>query len=349
MILKINFKKEKLHMIEQFLKERNIPPLLSREEMLDLIQREEYGYLPQKPDRLIWEIVETDEGYMEGKATYRKVMLTAAVGERSASFPVYAVLPKTEGKHPFFLHLSLGGSIDHLPLDLIIGSDMAVLQVGEGVATDDDDFTNGVAVLFDIDRANDRSAASKIALWSWAMHRAIDYAETVESLDVSRSSITGHSRLGKTVLYAGATDERIWCTFSINSGSGGAALSRGKVGETVAKITDRFPYWFCPAYKDYADKESELPLDQHYVIASIAPRLAYVASAWDDGWADPQSEYLGCVAADRTGKDFVHPDRLPEIGDCFHDGPIGYHMRAGGHSFNREDWTHLIEYVEKHK
>lgn len=336
-------------MIEQMLKERNVPALLSRDEMVDLIQREEYGYLPQKPDGMTWETVERDENYLDGKAVYSKLMLNVTVGEKSASFPLYMVLPKTEGKHPFFLHLSLGGSIDRLPLELIIDSDIAVLQVGEAVATDDNDFTNGVAVLFDIDRENDRSAPSKIALWSWAMHRAIDYAETDDALDVSHSAITGHSRLGKTVLYAGATDERIWCTCSINSGSGGAAISRGKVGETVAKITDRFPYWFCPAYKDYADKENELPLDQHYVIASIAPRLVYVASAWDDGWADPQSEYLGCVAADRSGSDFVHPDRLPEIGDCFHDGPIGYHMRAGGHAFNLEDWTHLIEYITKHK
>lgn len=336
-------------MIEQILNERNLPPLLSREEMVELIQREEYGCLPKAPDRLTWECVERDENCLDGKAVYSKLMLNAAVGEKSASFPLYMVLPKTEGKHPFFLHLSLGGPIDRLPLDLIIQSDMAVLQVGEAVATDDNDFTNGVAALFDIDRENDRSAPSKISLWSWAMHRAIDYAETDAALDVSRSAITGHSRLGKTVLYAGATDERIWCTCSINSGSGGAALSRGKVGETVAKITDRFPYWFCPKYGDYADKENELPLDQHYVIASIAPRLVYVASAWDDGWADPRSEYLGCAAADRTGKDFVHPDRLPEIGDCFHEGPIGYHMRAGGHAFNREDWTHLIEYITKHK
>lgn len=336
-------------MLREILNQRKLPPLLSREEMLEIIQQEEYGYLPKPPDAVNWETVETDTDYMDGKATYHKVMLTVTVDDKSAAFPLYSVIPTTEGKHPFFLHLSLGGSIDRLPLDLIVGNDMAVLQVGEAVATDDNDFQNGIAQLFHIDRANDRSAPSKIGLWSWAIHRAIDYAEQVDALDGSRCAITGHSRLGKTVLFAGLTDERIWCTFSINSGSGGAALSRGKVGETVAKITDRFPYWFCPAYKEYADREDALPLDQHFMMAAIAPRLVYVASAWDDGWADPQSEYLGCVAADATGERFVHPDRLPEIGDCFHEGEIGYHMRAGGHAFNREDWTHLIEYVNRHK
>lgn len=336
-------------MVEQLLKARNIPPLRSREEMVELILREEYGTLPPKPDAICWSEKVIDHDYCGGKATLRKVTMLVKVGEKEASFPIYAVLPKTAGKHRFFLHLNLSESLDSLPLDQIIDNDMALLMVGAQVASDDNDFTNGIAPLFDIDRENDRSAPSKISLWSWAMHRAIDYAESVDALDVSRSAITGHSRLGKTVLYAGMTDERIWCTCSINSGSGGAAISRGKQGETVAKITDRFPYWFCPRYADYADKEEAMPFDQHYVIASIAPRLVYVASAWDDGWADPQSEYLGCVAADPTGERFVHPDRLPEIGDCFHEGIIGYHMRAGGHAFNMEDWTHLIEFVNKHK
>ena len=95
-----------------------------------------------------------------------------------------------------------------------------------------------------------------------------------------------------------------------------------------------------------------MPFDQHYLIASIAPRLAYVASAWEDTWADPASELLSCVAATPayealglTG--MVCEDRLPVIGDEYHDGHIGYHLRAGLHYFGREDWLRLMSFEKK--
>ena len=181
----------------------------------------------------------------------------------------------------------------------------------------------------------------------------MDYAVTLPELDPKRISVCGHSRLGKTALLAGALDGRFYCAFSNDSGCSGAALSREKGGETIAKITTRFPYWFCENYKRYADRENEIPFDQHFLLAANARHLVYVASAEEDLWASPKNEYLACVAAsayfESMGKvGFVHPNRLPSVPERFHNGSIGYHVRHGGHFFSRNDWIPYMDYLEKH-
>lgn len=170
---------------------------------------------------------------------------------------------------------------------------------------------------------------------------------------MNRASVVGHSRLGKTALLAGALDERFSCVISNNSGCSGAAVSRGKEGETIRHITTAFDYWFCENYQKYADKEDTLPFDQHFLLAAIAPRRLYVASASDDLWADPVSEFLGCFAAnevcDKLGiKGLVSKDRLPLAGEYYHDGTIGFHLRKGSHYLGREDRNLFMDYLEKH-
>ena len=138
--------------------------------------------------------------------------------------------------------------------------------------------------------------------------------------------------------------------YSNDSGCAGTAITRDKEGETVEDICRKFPYWFCENYQKYVGKEHEMPFDQHYLIGSIAPRYVCVGSAIEDIWADPASEMLGCVAAspafEQNGKKgFVSEDRLPEVGDVFFEGEIGYHLRKGTHYFSREDWLKLIRFV----
>ena len=180
----------------------------------------------------------------------------------------------------------------------------------------------------------------------------MDYAQTIPNLDLSKATVIGHSRLGKTALLTGAIDERFTCTISNNSGCSGAAISRGKQGETIKDIYERFPFWFCKNYKKYIDNEFNLPFDQHFLLASIAPRKVYVSSAQDDLWADPISEFLSCVAAsevyEKLGlKGFIYPNRLPKAGDVFHKGNIGYHLRAGKHYLSREDWINFIKFLKQ--
>ena len=163
--------------------------------------------------------------------------------------------------------------------------------------------------------------------------------------------MAGHSRLGKTALLAGALDDRFYCAYSNDSGCSGAALSRQKEGEKIKDIVGQFPYWFCERYADYVDREDELPFDQHALLAANAPHYVYVASASEDLWAYPKNEYLACVAVSEYFESlglagFVHPDRLAEVGDCFHEGTVGYHLRKGGHFLRPEDWHLFLTFLK---
>ena len=192
----------------------------------------------------------------------------------------------------------------------------------------------------------------KIVMWAYAAMRTLDYILETEDTDRSNIAVAGHSRLGKTALVAGAFDERFICAYSNNSGCSGAAITRGKAGEQVAVITKAFPFWFCKKYRDYADRHDALPFDQHFLVSAIAPRQVYIASAAEDTWADPESEYLCCAASSEYWKlygktGFVGEDRAPIVGDIFHDGSIGYHLRSGEHYFSREDWNKFLNYFLK--
>lgn len=341
-------------MLKQMLEERKLPELKSREEMLDILQYEEYGYMPKKPDRLEWTVQNNYIGaFCAGKAVAQRVELTAHIGEKKFTFPFMAVIPTGKGPHPFFIHINFRPNVPdrYMPSEEIVDQGFAMLSFCyEDVTKDNGDFCDGLAgVLYENGERGERDAG-KIAMWAWAAQRVMDYAETEPKLDKSCAIVCGHSRLGKTALLCGATDERFKFVYSNNSGCGGAAITRDKAGERIADITRMFPYWFCESYRQYADREHEMPFDQHYLIASVAPRYAYVASAWEDQWADPVSEMLCCVAAGKKYKnwglaDFVCEDRLPEVDDVYHDGSIGYHLRAGRHYFSREDWNKLIKFV----
>lgn len=343
-------------MLKQILKDRGVPALKTREEMLDIMQYEVYGYLPQKPDKLEWTVKNNYIGnFCAGKATAQYVELTAYWGEKSFKFPFMAVIPTAKGPHPFFIHINFRPNVPdrYMPTEEIVDQGFACLSFCyEDVTKDNNDFTSGLAgVLYENGVRGPRDCG-KIAMWAWAAQRVMDYAEAEPRLDKSCTIVCGHSRLGKTALLCGATDERFKFAYSNNSGCSGASITRDKVGERVADITKMFPYWFCESYAQYANREHEMPFDQHYLIASVAPRYAYVASASEDLWAAPDSEMLSCVAASEAYESmglvgFVCEDRLPEIGDLYHEGCIGFHERAGLHYFSREDWNKLILFVKK--
>ena len=341
-------------MLRQMLKDRQVPPLLSREEMLDIMQREVYGYLPPKPDTLSWKIRDDFiPNFCAGKVTAQQIDLTASWGEKSFTFPFSAIIPKGEGPYPFFIHINFRPDVPdrYMPTEEITDNGFAVLSFCyNDVTSDTNDFTDGLAGILYEGRERGPLEAGKIAMWAWAAQRVLDYAWQERRLDKSCVTVCGHSRLGKTALLCGATDERFTFTYSNNSGCSGAAITRDKAGETVEVISHVFPHWFCTGYRRYADREHEMPFDQHYLIASVAPRFAYVASAKEDTWADPDSEMLSCVAAtpayEELGLDgFVCEDRLPHSGDRWHAGTIGYHLRAGEHYFGREDWNTVMDFI----
>ena len=341
-------------MFTELLKEKNLPPLLPKEEMMALMQSEVYGKIPAKPDKMEFSVEKNViPRFCAGKAICNGVTITCHMGEKIFSFPIHATLPTDGKKHPFFVHVNFrpDNPDRYQPTEELIDNGFAVLSFCyESVASDDNDFTNGLAgVLFENGERTADDDPGKIAMWAWGAHRLMDYAETVsDKLDLSRSIVCGHSRTGKAALLAGATDTRIQFTYSNNSGCTGAALSRGKFGETVDRITDLFPYWFCKNYRKYASKEYTMPFDQHYLLASIAPRKVLVGSGSTDYVADFQSEQLACLAASPAFEKGFACSVLAVAGETFFEGDIGYHLREGEHAFKQEDWKRVIEFVNHH-
>jgi len=190
-----------------------------------------------------------------------------------------------------------------------------------------------------------------IGAWSWGLCRIMDYLERDVTIDSKKVALTGHSRLGKVALWAGASDKRFAMVISNESGEGGAALSKRIFGETVKNITDQFPYWFVPDYKKYAGNVDSLPVDQHMLLAMIAPRPLYIASAEDDIWSDPNGEFLSLMNSERI----FHLYKLPGLDTYFMppvNKPVGetirYHVRKGGHGITIYDWEQYLKFASKY-
>lgn len=333
---------------------RHVPALLPREKMLEILQREEYGFLPPAPESLVFSAPQEHiPSFCAGKATCCRVVASGQLNGREFAFPFYVTLPTDGKKHPFFLHINFRDDNPdrYQPTEELIDNGFALLSFCyNDVTRDDGDFTDGLAGCLYPDGKRTAEDPGKIALWAWAAHRVMDYAQTLsDKLDLNCGIVCGHSRLGKTALFAAATDERFAFAYSNDSGCSGAAITRGKVGESLEAICRVFPYWFCENYQNHRGKVENMPFDQHFLLAAIAPRKVLVGSASADEWADPVSEQLGCAAASPAfEKGFSGMDRPAEIGEAFFGGHIGYHLRKGLHYFSREDWQQLIKFVNLH-
>lgn len=336
-----------------------------RSEILELFRQHVYGRSPRTPESLQFRVVEEQPNAMEGQATLRRVAATSSHQGRDHRFELTLFLPNgRQGRTPVFLLLNNRPrtNVDPArqeksgfwPAEEVIarGYGIAALQVGDLAPDDKERFREGVIQLFEGASSGPRppDAWGALAAWAWGASRAMDYFETDGRVDAARVAVVGHSRGGKAALWAGAEDERFAMVVSNESGQGGAALSRRNFGETVARITEVFPHWFAANYAAFGGREDALPVDQHMLLALIAPRSLYVASADEDLWADPRGEYLSLVHASPVfalwGDPPMAADAMPPLERPLVVGRRGYHVRRGPHNLTPYDWARFVDFAE---
>lgn len=339
-----------------------------RPELLELFREHVYGRNPvERPADLRFEVLESGEVFA-GRAIRQLVRISFSGPRGEMSFPLTVYLPTgtTPPRGCFVVIVNRNRAIlneSHeqprafWPVDEIIArgyataafhnSDLAVDQPADGLQS-------GVFQVYDDLTVKPRpgDAWAVIAAWAWGASRALDYLLTVPALQDVPMAVIGHSRGGKTALWCGAQDTRFALAISNNSGTTGAAITRGNQAETVAQINTRFPHWFASNYHRFNDAEDTLPIDQHQLLALMAPRRVYVASASADIYADIAAEFRSCVEATPVFQLYDLPGvgavESPVVGTVLHDGAIGYHQRAGKHDLTTEDWSLYLDYTDRH-
>ncbi len=358
-----------------------------RAEVLALFEEHVYGRGPARPQEMHFELLEQDDNALDGKARRKQAAVYFTAGKQGPRMELLLYLPSGMSKPaPVFLAPNFSGNhtirhdpairlskswmraqgagvVDHRATEASRGTSAGrwavdkILQRGYGLATVyygdidpdfDDGFENGVHAL---DGSGSPDSWGSLAAWAWGLSRALDYLETDADIDSGRVALMGHSRLGKAALWAGAADERFAIVISNDSGCGGAALSRRRFGETVKRINTSFPHWFNDNFTGYNDNEDALPVDQHMLLALIAPRPLYVASAEEDLWADPNGEFLSAMQAgaiyELLGEKGLGVSERPAVEEPIMN-TVGYHVRKGKHDVTEYDWLRYLDFADMH-
>jgi hypothetical protein len=357
-----------------------------RPEIVRLFEENQYGRAPGRPAGMSFDVFDKGTPALDGKAIRRQVTVYFSADKNGPKMDLLIYLP-AEARTPAPLLLNLSFSANSSAVDdpgikpgEVWSRDKKrvpapkggfgrinpapFLAQGFGVATIyygdiDPDFLGGVPLgvraLYlkpgETEAAPDEWGA--IAAWAWGLSRAMDYLETDKGVDAKRVAVLGVSRLGKTVMWAGARDPRIAMVIASCSGEGGAALSRRNYGETIAHLTapTRYPYQFCANYQKFAGHVDRFPVDAHMLVALMAPRPVLLQTGDQDGWSDPKGEFLSAVAAEPVyrllGKQGLGTDHMPAAGEAImHD--MGYLMHAGGHGTIPSDWDQFLKFMQMH-
>jgi hypothetical protein len=360
-----------------------------RPEILRLVEENQFGRAPGRPAEMTFDRFDAGTPAFGGRALRKQVTIYFAKDRSDNYVDLLVYLPaKASGPVPLLLQVGWGPNnfaVDDQGVKVgrawnaktktrtpasegrSIGGPLNVLQLverGYGVAVFNyndidpdtlDSLAHGIRARYL--KAGAREAAAdewgSIAAWGWGISRIVDYLETDPQVDARRIAITGASRLGKTVLWAGARDERIALVIASVSGEGGAALSRRNYGETVAHLVapTRYPYQFARNYARWADRMNEAPFDAHFIIALIAPRPLLLQTGYTDKWSDPYGEFLAARAAtpvyELLGKKGIEGASQPRLGAPMMN-TLGYLMHDGGHGVLAADWPVFLDFMDRH-
>lgn len=356
-----------------------------RPEIVTLFETQQYGRAPGRPADETFELTDKGTPALDGKAIRKQV--TIHLDKEKTAIHLLVYLPVAAKKPvPMFFSINFGAiqnAVSDPGITPITVWDMktntriappagrgfgrldvnAFLDAGIGVATyyygdvDPDyanGFSNGVRAQYLKPGQTERAADDwgSIAAWAWGMSRVQDYFETDKDIDARRVAIHGVSRLGKTVMWAGAHDTRFAAVIASCSGEGGAALSRRNYGETIAHLTatTRYPYQFAANYAQYAGFPDKAPMDANLLIALVAPRPLLLQTGTTDNWSDPKGEFLAAVAAGPVyrllGKEDLGTTKWPAARQLLlHD--LSYYMHEGGHGMVPTDWAIYVQFLKK--
>jgi hypothetical protein len=320
--------------------------------------------MPKDYDSIKLTVTNDVSNAMNGKARLKEVIISVWRKNKTVDIHLTLFIPNNaKNPAPVFLLINnrdkknTDAARDTLsefwPAEMIIDSGYAIaaFHVSDAAPDDNVNYVNGLMQLYP-EQISAGNGMKAIGAWAWAASRVMDYFEKDKNLDSKRVAIVGHSRGGKAALWAGAQDQRFALVFANCSGNTGAALSRRKFGETIKRINDNFPHWFADNYKKYNDNEAALPVDQHMLIALMAPRPVYTTSASKDLWADPLGSYLSLKNAEKVYALYGKISRLtttpPPINTAIINSCLGYHNREGIHNLTLFDWTNFVRFANYH-
>jgi hypothetical protein len=340
-----------------------------RDQIRELFRQHVYGYRPgletMKDVSIEYQVAEDPApDPSRGLADGQKVDCVISKGGRQFRFPFYLYTPKSNqaGERSPLIVLINNRQLpnpaelveqpeEFWPLRKLIeaGYATAVFHTSDVDPDRADGYQQGIRGFLADNEPRKPNDWGSLSAWGWGASRVVDYALASERIDPESIAVLGHSRGGKTALWAAAEDERFTVAYANESGCGGAALSLRRYGETVARITKVFPHWFAENYSLYGNNEDKLPVDQHQLIGLIAPRATYVASAAEDLWADPRGEYLSLVAAapvyQLLGQQAITTPTMPPLGSQRIEGQTGYHIRPGEHNLTLKDWEYFLDFL----
>jgi len=334
-----------------------------RGELLELLYVNSYGRTPPAPKEVRGEVKSVVKTAFASKATDKTVIISFDTPGGEFSFPIHIYTPNNVDNPPCFLYIKGRQGIfpdPYCPTEEIIEHGFAIIQFcHDDICRDTkgEDFDTGLNGCFRTPgSARTSEEWGRIGAWAYSCSRVMDYLVNSDDcgVDASRVALVGQSRLGKTVLWASAQDERFFMTCSNNSGFGGAAIHKKGTGERVSDFIRAGSWnWYCENFKGYLGKEDEnTTYDQHMLLALTAPRHICVGSAALDRGADPKSEFLNCYAQNEvyellgiTG--LVTPDRYPDPDTHLYEGNISYHLRSGSHFISRTDWLYYMDYFNR--